>query len=257
MARKTWENLRDTFRRKFKDYRKTKSGTEATPSEKWPYFGSMMFLKDVMIPRGSSGNLSATLEESDASPHGESIPVEDVNAIETDVNECLTQPATSASFVTPQNQERKRHLRKKIDYDMKALDIEKRKIELLEEHVSRKKHRYEGDEDYSFLMSLLPTMKQLNQLEKMKLRMKILGNVTEALEEHNLSNRMRPSGTMLSPTGSHFSYSESSHSPAESDSSQHPVSFSSFIQMAHPILQTVEQPGQLELDINSYAVEDI
>nr|CAD7586128.1 unnamed protein product [Timema genevievae] len=73
-------------------------------------------------------------------------------------------------------------IRKKIDYTLQALDIEKRKIDLIEQHVSRKTHKYQDDEDYSFLISLLPTIKQLNQLEKMKRQMKILGDVIEALD---------------------------------------------------------------------------
>ncbi|KAH7977931.1 hypothetical protein HPB49_003985 [Dermacentor silvarum] len=57
-----WKNLRDTFRRVFKDRaRASKSGAPADDvldeSTKWVFFSRLMFLKDTMEGRPTSGNL--------------------------------------------------------------------------------------------------------------------------------------------------------------------------------------------------------
>lgn len=215
-----------------------------------------------MTPRDSSGNLPATLKENEPSPRDRSPATADeesANDAEPDTNRSSTQPEASASFVKPQAHEPKRHLRKKIDYDLQALAIGKRKIDLFEQHVSRKTHKYQDDEDYSFFISLLPTVKQLNQLEKMKRRMKILGDVTEALEAHNFVNEVRSSGVIPSPTGSHLSSLQSSPypSPGASDYSQQSPSFADVNQPSQPVLQATQQPGNLELGLDNYSILDM
>lgn len=54
------------------------------------------------------------------------------------------------------------------ELDSEALIIEKRKIELFEEHIRKKNNKYQDDEDYSFLTSLILTIKQLNRKNKVK-----------------------------------------------------------------------------------------
>lgn len=49
----------------------------------------------------------------------------------------------------------------------------------MEQRFSRPANNYQSDDDYAFFMSLLPSVKQLNQIEKMKLRMKIMTDVTD------------------------------------------------------------------------------
>ncbi|KAF0707576.1 BESS domain-containing protein, partial [Aphis craccivora] len=151
-AYKAWENHRDTFRRKLKTDTETKSGQARSESVKWPFFNTMMFLKDVMIPRESSGNLPLTHVENELSPNNFSdatldVYEENTSDTETDINCSFREPEASVSeftsFAKPQN-----------------------------------------DQDYEFFMSLLPSVKQLNQIEKMRLRMKIMNDVTDALGAH-------------------------------------------------------------------------
>ncbi|KAH7965162.1 hypothetical protein HPB49_004551 [Dermacentor silvarum] len=66
-----WKNLRDTFRRVLKDRaRASKSGAPADDaldeSTKWVFFSRLMFLKDTMEGRPTSGNLEpqSQMEES-------------------------------------------------------------------------------------------------------------------------------------------------------------------------------------------------
>lgn len=251
MARKTWENLRDTFRRKYKTEHETKSGQGATAPNKWPYFNSMLFLKDIMTPKVGSGNLPATVtnEPFSRSPSPVMANQESENEFESATSCSVTEPEASTSFVQPQVQETKRQKKTKqtnLNYDSQALAIEKRKIDLMEQHFSGKAQKYQDDEDYSFLMSLLPTIKQLDQLEKMKLRMKILKDVTEALEAHNFVNDVRSSGVIPSPVGSNLSSRQLSpmHSPSGSIYSQH---------SSQSVLQCVVSPEIISPTSSNYS----
>lgn len=67
-------------------------------------------------------------------------------------------------------------------------------------------------------MSLLPSVKQLNQIEKMRLRMKIMNDVTDALEAHQFVKELNsPIDSSLS---SPYSTEGSEHSQSSSMSFQ-------------------------------------
>nr|CAD7438559.1 unnamed protein product [Timema bartmani] len=100
-ACKKWENLRDTFRRKYKVQHETKSGQKTSAPDKWPYFNNMLFLKDIMTPRDSLGNLPATVKENEPSPRDKSPTTAD----EENLNDA--EPEASASFVKLQANEPK------------------------------------------------------------------------------------------------------------------------------------------------------
>jgi len=105
-ARKAWENLRDTFRRKLKMDTETKSGQGRSEIVKWPFFNTMMFLKDVMIPRESSGNLPLTYDENELYPSNlsnatlEDVDEENTNDTEADINCFIREPEASGSEFT-------------------------------------------------------------------------------------------------------------------------------------------------------------
>ncbi|XP_077506896.1 uncharacterized protein LOC144116093 [Amblyomma americanum] len=64
-----WKNLRDTFRRVFRGLRQSqKSGTGADEVEEttWPFFERLLFLRDTMLSRPTSGNLEPL-------PHAEAV----------------------------------------------------------------------------------------------------------------------------------------------------------------------------------------
>lgn len=207
-----------------------------------------------MSPRDSSGNLPDTVKEDEPSLRDRSPALTDeerANDAEPNTNRSSTEPEASTSFVKPKGHEQKRYLRKKIDYDSQALDIEKRKIDLMEQHYSKRTNKYQDDEDYAFFISLLPTVKQLNQLEKMKLRMKILEDVTVALETHNFLKDVRSSGVIPS----HLSLQSSHPSPSGSNYSQQSPPFGDVKQASQPVLQAVQQTGNLELALDNYTIE--
>ncbi|CAI6351852.1 unnamed protein product [Macrosiphum euphorbiae] len=264
-ARKAWANLRDTFRRKLKTDTETKSGQGRSEIVKWPFFNTMMFLKDVMIPRESSGNLPLTYDENELSPSYlsnatlEDVDEENTNDTEADINCSIREPEESGSeftsFAKPQSKQQpssslKRNNKndkdtilskkqKQNSYDSQVLEIERRKINLMEKRFSRP-NTHQDDQDYAFFMSLLPSVKQLNQIEKMKLRMKIMNDVTDALEAHQFVKEVNSSRIIPSPIDSPLS------SPYSTEGSEHSQSSSMSFQ-ANQAYQTEVQPSQQDL----------
>lgn len=90
----------------------------------------------------------------------------------------------------------------------------------MEQRFSRPKINLQDDQDYAFFMSLLPSVKQLNQIEKMKLRMKIMNDVTDALEAHQFVKEVNSSRIIPSPIDSPLS------SPYGTEGSEHSESSS-------------------------------
>jgi len=63
-VQKTWDTLRDMYRRELKTLHDTKPGQVAgtTHDSKWQYFTMMSFVNAVMIPRPSLSNVSGAEE---------------------------------------------------------------------------------------------------------------------------------------------------------------------------------------------------
>jgi len=188
----------------------------------------MMFLKNVMIPRESSGNLPLMYDENELSPSNlsnatlEDVDEENTNDAETNINCSIREPEASGSeftsFAKPQSKQQpssslKRNNKndnntilskkqKQNCYDSQVLEIERRKINLMEKCFSRPTNTHQDDQDYAFFMSLLPSVKQLNQIEKMRLRMKIMNDVTDALEAHQFVEEVNSSRIIPSPIDS-------------------------------------------------------
>lgn len=200
----------------------------------------MMFLKDVMIPRESSGNLPLTYDGNELSPSNlsnatlEDVDEENSNDTEADINCSIREPEASGSeftsFAKPQSKQQpssslKRNNKndndtilskkqKQNSYDSQVLEIERRKINLMEKRFSRPTNTHQDDQDYAFFMSLLPSVKQLNQIEKMRLRMKIMNDVTDALEAHQFVKEVN--SPIDSPLSSPYSTEGSEHSQSSS-----------------------------------------
>lgn len=223
----------------------------------------MMFLKDVMIPRESSGNLPLMYDENELSLSNlsnatlEDVDEENTNDTEADINCSIREPEASGSeftsFVKPQSKQQpssslKRNNKndndtilskkqKQNSYDSQVLEIERRKINLMEKRFSRPTNTLQDDQDYAFFMSLLPSVKQLNQIEKMRLRMKIMNDVTDALEAHQFVKEVNSSRIIPSPIDCPLS------SPCSTEGSEHSQSSSMSFQ-ANQAYQTEVQPSQ-------------
>lgn len=209
MTKKKWKNLRDTFSKELKKIPKPRSGTDADNEPKytgtWPHFEAMSFLKVVLKPRQTEGNIISKDSESnyvDLSVYSDAASPEEIfNMIASDNDN--TQLPESASILEeiPQNmsidnnlrQDRPpspslpgpspsssllvssdssslpaitRQTRKRKDISLEAfLDIEREKMKILREDQPDN-----TDDDLLWFKSILPYMKQLPSLNKLNFR---------------------------------------------------------------------------------------
>ena len=78
--RKKWKYLREKFSSDYSKRLVGKSGdtTNSYPSSKWPYFQQLMFLKDIVQTRASSGPIAPSIETK-LEPLADTGPVDDVD----------------------------------------------------------------------------------------------------------------------------------------------------------------------------------
>lgn len=68
VVKKKWKYLRDQFAVELGKYPPPRSGdaADATQSSKWQYFHLLHFLKDIVKPRASTGNVSSVIANENA-----------------------------------------------------------------------------------------------------------------------------------------------------------------------------------------------
>lgn len=183
-AHKMLENLRESFRRKLKAQDETKSSEETFDRDK------LMFLND-----STAGNLSPAQVKNqpslcDFSSDTQDFTEDKENLTEnrdnstgavTDINR-YNEPKTS--FWASRQHQRHRLSKRRI-YFTNSNYTKKWKTSVIE-CFSRLRNNSQDDEDLSFFVSLLPSMKKLSQTEKLKLRMKMIGLVSDALERNSV-----------------------------------------------------------------------
>ena len=78
--RKKWKYLREKFSSDYSKRLVGKSGdtTNSYPSSKWPYFQQLMFLKDIVQTRASSGPIAPSIDTK-LEPLDDTGPVDDVD----------------------------------------------------------------------------------------------------------------------------------------------------------------------------------
>lgn len=201
-----------------------KSGSKAVPTKsKWQYYESMKFLLDFMSPAPTEGNLNVRSQDEETQEASYDI-YDDENTFrsnnESDTDSVLdttTRPQSQASTSsraysqasTPsqsQSQASSRHSnnasvarqfltnsrfsrkRKTDNFNEELLDIQKKKVDLLEKEVNSSKEVESSD--LQFFRSLLPYMDHLTLLDKLELRSSIQGLVLEKFKK--AINEQRP-----------------------------------------------------------------
>ncbi|XP_042873236.1 uncharacterized protein LOC122253890 [Penaeus japonicus] len=149
-AKKKFKNLRDQFRLELKKVPLGRSGDPELPIEEyltiWPWFRRMFFLKDQILRRATSGNLSGAsgkrkyeMESTETEIADQQTPTLQVF---DDIQNFLSKgPTAEDSTCTKRRKESALH----ADF-----------LELLKKQVDQ-----ESDGDRMFLLSLLPAMKTL------------------------------------------------------------------------------------------------
>jgi hypothetical protein len=149
-AEKTWETLIDTYRRELKTVHDTKSRPAAGPEResKWQYFTTMSFVNAVMIPRPTSSDVPAFEELACGST-----PNFDDENTSTNASINDTENDEFSESVTEYCRPKKNLGTKRKMNFQEALNLEKKKIQIMEERL-RKKSQADEDEDCMFVMSL-------------------------------------------------------------------------------------------------------
>lgn len=179
-VKKKWKSFRDNFRVELKKQQsQPKSGSSSSVllKRKWIYFDQLLFLRDVMDPAPMTGSLdrlpntSAVAQDEVASlpptANEESInnELEEplLEAGSAVVDEDVSQAAATPSYNRP-GRSTKRNRTERDDF----LKIERQKLELLKSSSDLKL-----DGDYNFLVSFLPIMKKMSDIQKLEFRVKM------------------------------------------------------------------------------------
>lgn len=252
-VKKKWRNLRDQFAKELKKVHKPHPGDAPGEDEgqytgKWQYFTNLQFLRGIVAPRSTEGNVFhiEVLEESQtslvdneltededslgensttnvgsssqvsvtadvsqviATTHvSQEIDTADVpqlianNSVSQantksgglQVNKKQREPLSdstnvpSASNITPSRSKRKRTREEGMDVEERLLNIEAKKLALLETPE---------DENSLFLRSLLPYFKKMDPLQQLRVRTKF---------QEILIQEMSPQSTSLRPYNTYF-----------------------------------------------------
>lgn len=181
-----WRNLRDNFRREFAKLQNSRSGDAggASKKPKWAYFDIMLFLRDTIISRSTSGNIAVPGDTEDTNDANENSDDDTHTETYDDSQEGLQGNEEisneNSAFRTPIadkriNEHRSRLQKNKPNKESiqeQLLRIEQKKLETFSK-LSSAKSNDNDDSDYHFLMSLLPLMKQLTPLKNMQMRLNI------------------------------------------------------------------------------------
>ncbi|KAK9712504.1 Alcohol dehydrogenase transcription factor Myb/SANT-like [Popillia japonica] len=221
LAKGQWKRLRETFSKKYAALPAKRSGDEAGDIEKndWPYFETLLFLKDQYTPRETTGNLESIIDEKDQytprettgnlesiiddneAEYSESGSTPDV--VEDDVQSQVpipspslnsplsaNSPASTIQDVTSSSKRKK----KEHSIGEALLKAEHENLEYLrqKEHDRLIRKDKETDEDVAFFNSILPHVRVLNvffqQKEKMGFRIRVMQLLEETKDTSTFFN---------------------------------------------------------------------
>jgi len=158
--------------------RDTECGQAAgtTRESKWQYFTSMSFVNAAIIPRPTLSNVLAAEDSAlGSTPNLEDDSASTNVSINDNDNDEFSEGGSDESQV-----KKNLETRRKINFQEEGLHLQKRKIKLMEERLI-KKSKADEDEGYMFLMSLLPSLKKLDDIQGRELGIEFLSNVTRRI----------------------------------------------------------------------------
>ncbi|KAG8288261.1 hypothetical protein J6590_021026 [Homalodisca vitripennis] len=189
-AQQKWKSLRDYYRKEIRKMQEERSGSSADTIYKsnWPYFMLLDFLRSQFKTRPTSGNLKEKIKPnkcldsaategvpmaSDENFDFENSQIEESYASnqppnDTEATEMRTDRDMNDDLVHP-NTFKKSAIKK--DSLTKLVQIEEKKLAILEEkRGSRHTIIEKPDEDLQFFESLLPHIKHINGVDKLRFR---------------------------------------------------------------------------------------
>lgn len=167
--------MRDTYRRELQKIPVSRSGDAAIEPEEnyttWAHFSSMTFVRDQLRPRKMTGNLQPINQEPETPSDGEESTHEEFLDDSTVSTFEVSHPP--ADECAPPLEKKKKMT--KNNHAERLLDIENKKLQLMEKKMAHK----ERDEDEAFLESLLPHLRKLTPLQKLRCRIELQNVVLE------------------------------------------------------------------------------
>lgn len=203
VLRKKWKYLRDQFTVELGKITPSRSGDPAgaTYEPKWPHFKSLLFLKDVVKPRQSTGNLTCARkvipptsnDDIAQTKEGEEDGLDDVDGMFDGNNEkehesedmcessVVADPGQNVNSgemsFSPETFGRKRKRNEgNSKYNETIIEIKKKKVQCLENALT---NRQEEGEDMLFFRSLLPHVSSIPANMKLRFRNRIQQVVEE------------------------------------------------------------------------------
>lgn len=197
-AQKMWHNLRDSYRRKLKTRLEKKSGDCGKKDDNWPYFEAMDFLRNVLTPRESSGNITNIERNSTVVSVAQFTEDEDNDNVDNVMSQNQVNlgehfgidPSDEVLEISQTSKNGKNKLNKPVEKrankrgysdNDKLIEIESKKLQILTERFATKPEKIE-DADTHFVLSLVEPLKELSSLQKMKVKSEIMNVITRALE---------------------------------------------------------------------------
>ncbi|XP_049855907.1 uncharacterized protein LOC126336358 [Schistocerca gregaria] len=180
-----WQNLRDTYRRELAKNNPPTGSASVGSFSKWKYFHQMNFLQDTYASKRLVGNVPKSLKSDPADLMADVADIQvvsynDETSLEDDsfseqADDERYHSLTPDESVAAENLFKwaKKRPRKKTDPIYNLIELEKAKLVHLESMNSKKQKGEEYDEDYYFLMSLLPHLRAVPQHLKLITRVKL------------------------------------------------------------------------------------
>ena len=194
VIKKKWKSLRDNFRAELKKVPIGKSGDPGLPIDqylsKWPYFKRMFFIRDSMIGRKMSRNLTMAMTIGEPEQNTSSCTSLALSHQSTaEVYHALKQDTTpSESGALTRSRKKRMRVRESMDNETeKLLDIEREKVEIEKQKLqlliqdNERKEKEENDFDRLFLLTLLPSLKKIPEKEKTNAKIKLQRVLHEAI----------------------------------------------------------------------------
>jgi len=191
-AKARWKNMRDYYRLELRKLETQKSGSgtdQATPTSSWAHFTVMSFLKDILKSGKGCTGLSEETYPQDPQCEVAVYEADDsqVTVIKSEPSVQSTHPSSSASNEDLSAPKKKRPYpgtESIIRENEDVIDLEHKKPARMD-----RERAAEEDDDLLYLKSLLPHIKSLPRIRRLRLRSKFQELVIQELEEMESSTR--------------------------------------------------------------------
>lgn len=169
-VKRMWRNLRREFGKQLKRILKAGCETPETANPQWPYYHSLLFLKEQFMTTDVEDTVG-TPEESDNFSDYYNYEEENANNSTASPHHSLPEANNSNQWKSERIlQEQRRRMTQQAAIQNSDIHLEREKFEIQQRH---QRAADAHDEDIGFFNSLLPHVRQLQPQQKMMFRMQI------------------------------------------------------------------------------------